>query len=274
MCHDEPELLRRVATVLNYNEDKVFVHVDKKVDIKPFKTAVKDLPNVIMLDKRHEVFWGGFSSIVATMELICAALSLEIKFDRIILLQGKDYPLHSPKYIHRFFQLRQKEEFCKAKNISTSDVPGDYMKCCGYWCMDHISGSVCNRVFRKFLAILNTRIKIKYRQAYFHQDDTKWDVYKGWAQVALTAKCAEYVLGIYDNNEKYNNFMRHRFPPDEIYIHTILYNSPYVSKISDFLLQPRKNALWESEYLNLTYFEYPMSVTIFTIAIQINTAHT
>ena len=122
LCHDEPELLRRVATVLNYNEDKVFVHVDKKVDVKPFKKAVAGLQNVIVLDKRYEVFWGGFSSIIATMELIRAALSSGINFDRIILLQGKDYPLHSPEYIHRFFQLRRDEEFCKGKNISNSNV--------------------------------------------------------------------------------------------------------------------------------------------------------
>ena len=139
------------------------------------------------------------------------------------------------------------------------------MKCCGYWCMDNnISASICNRAIRIFLAILNTKIKIKYRRSYFCQDDSKWDVYTGWAQVALTAKCAEYVLSVYDNNGKYNKFMSHRFPPDEIYIHTILYNSHFASKISEFLLQPRENALWRSEDLNLTYFEYPNSVTIFT----------
>lgn len=57
--------------------------------------------------------------------------------------------------------------------------------------------------------------------------------------------------------------MRHRFPPDEIYIHTIIYNSSFRKRITDYSLVPRKNAEWFSEQLNVTYFEYPKNVTIF-----------
>lgn len=31
LCHDEPQLLRKVAMALSWNNDKLFVHVDKKL---------------------------------------------------------------------------------------------------------------------------------------------------------------------------------------------------------------------------------------------------
>lgn len=62
---------------------------------------------------------------------------------------------------------------------------------------------------------------------------------------------------------KGNRYMRHRFPPDEIYIHTIIYNSSFRKQITDYSLVSRKNAEWFSEQLNVTYFEYPKNVTIF-----------
>ena len=73
----------------------------------------------------------------------------------------------------------------------------------------------------------------------------------------------EYVLNIYETMPKFNNYMRHKFPPDEMYIQTVLFNSPFKDRISDYSLIPREGAEWFSEYLNLTYFEYPVTVTIF-----------
>ena len=94
--------------------------------------------------------------------------------------------------------------------------------------------------------------------------DRCWDVYKGWAQFALTAECAEYVLSVYDSNLHFNRYMKHRFPPDEIYVHTILYNSLYKERISTYSLIPRKASTWKSSDLNLTYFEYPTTCLLYT----------
>ena len=262
LCHDEPHLLGRVAKSLRYGNDRLFVHVDKKVTETPFLEAVQGLENVQFVSHREEIYWGGFSSIVATMESIRDVLQSGIIYDRIVLLQGKDYPLHSPAYIHSFFQAHSTEEFCHAINVTTSPNPRDYMKCCGYWRMDG-KKSFKDKVINKALAFFNCKLKVKYRKGYFCNSDQRWDVYKGWAQVAITSKCAKYILDIYDQCPAYNKFMRHRFPPDEIYIHTILHNSFFRDNISNYRLVPRKTAEWESTDLNLTYFEYPAYVTVF-----------
>ena len=233
------------------------------MDIRPFVQAVETADNVCFIDNRVEVYWGGFNSIIATMELLRNIVDSAVYYDRIVLLQGKDYPLRSPEFLHSFFRDRYNEEFCKAKNITVSPDPRDYMKCCGYWIQDGRK-TFAKKLLRKFLAVLNVKLRVKYRRGYFNYDGQRWDVHKGWAQVAITQSCAKYVLDIYENCPQYNDYMRHRFPPDEIYIHTIIYNSHFKDYISEYSLIPRENAEWKSEQLNLTYFEYPINVTVFT----------
>ncbi len=237
--------------------------MDRKSDIALFQKATEGLSNVVFIDYRIENYWGGFHSVKATMEALRAALSGHtVVYHRFVLLQGKDYPLHSPEYIHDFFLAHSEEEFCKARNISLSQYPKEYMKCCGYWWMD--GKGMLHKLIKKFFAGCNLILKIKFKKPYVSQKKEKWDIYAGWAQFSLTRECVAYLLDMYDNNSCYNKYMMHCYTPDEIYIHTLLYNSQFSSRITNYCLTPRENARWKSELLNLTYFEYPVVVDVFT----------
>ena len=176
LTYDEPELLRRVAKALEYGNDRIFVHVDKKSDISQFVKAVGNLKNVTFIKDRVDVYWGGFNSIVATMNLYRDVLQDKVRYDRIILLQGKDYPLYSPTYLHSFFEERMTEEFCKAKNITKSDNPHDYMKCFGYWSLDG-KRTLAKKLFNKVLSFFNTKVKIKYRRGCYVVGGVIWNMY-------------------------------------------------------------------------------------------------
>ncbi len=259
LCHNNYNLLKRVSNALLYGKDKIFVHVDKKVDIEPFINATKDCKNIYFIKNRINNYWGGFNSITATMELIRTALKYG-NFSRFVLLQGQDYPLVSASEMHFYFDKNKDVEFCKAKDITVSKNKGDYMKWAGFWYMD----SNKNNIFIKFIRFLLGRINalgVKYRSGIFSNNNDKWHIYKGWAQFSLTRDCVEHILYVYDNNERFNRYMKHRFPPDEIYIHTIVYNSKFKNNISknDIIRRDGSKTL-----LNLTYFEYPKTVTIFT----------
>lgn len=259
LCHNNSELLGRVARVLKYKDDAIFVHVDKKVDIAPFVESTQGCSNVHFVE-RVENYWGGFNSIVATMELIREALKTG-NYSRFVLLQGQDYPLFSPAEIHEFFDGND-TEYCKAQDITVSKDKKDYMKWAGYWDMDGKTKNIFDKGFRFVLSKVN-QLGIKYRFGVFHNRGKKWHVFKGWAQFALTEACAKYVLSVYDNNPKFNRYMKHRFPPDEIYIHTIVHNSSFKDKVSNDVITRRNG---EKTLLNLTYFEYPVNVTVFTEA--------
>lgn len=259
LCHNNPELLGRVANALKYGEDAIFVHVDNKVDIEPFLMHAKEHSNVFFNMNRINNYWGGFHSIIATMETIRMALK-HGAYTRFIVMQGQDYPLFSPKEIHDFFR-NNDAEYCQAKDITVSTDKHDYMKWAGYWYLDCAKYSI-PRIFHFAISRFNF-LGIKYRKGIFTYGNEAWHVYKGWAQVALTRNCVEHILSIYDNCSEYNRFMKHRFPPDEIYIHTIIHNSKYKDKVAKEIIKRRTGELTR---LNLTYFEYPgpVIVTVFT----------
>lgn len=258
LCHTDPVFVARTAKTLQYEKDGFFIHVDNKQDITPFREACNGIENVYFVEERIDNYWGGYNSIIATMRTIKLALSTN-DYDRFVLLQGQDYPLYSPAEIHNFFESNIDIEFCKAKNISISKNKKDYMKCCGLWLMDMQHPSFLMKCIRFLIHKFNT-FGIKYRMPTFKNGKEKWSIYHGWAQFALTRDCVKYVLDIYENNAKYNKYMKHRFPPDEIYIQTIIHNSPFSDKVSKDVIVRRSG---EETLLNLTYFEYPVYVTVF-----------
>ena len=255
LCHMDPLFVARACKTVAYKDDAVFIHVDRKVDRKPFEEACKALPHVHFVHDTMKNYWGGFNSLIATMHTLQAAMDYG-HFDRFVLLQGQDYPLVSNAQIHDFFARHSETEFCRALNISHSHHKGEYMKICGYYHLDYrIQNNLLEWFFSKLLNRFNL-LGIPYRKRRFQN----WDIYHGWAQFALTNASVKHVLDVYHTNQSYNRYMQHRFPPDELYIPTILYNSPFRDKIME---QPIINRQGNPTILNLTYFEYPTTVTVF-----------
>lgn len=75
LAHKDPEFIARVAKKITmHTHNDVFIHVDLKTDLKPFMKACKGMKNVHFIEQRYKVYWGGFTSILATIALFKAAL--------------------------------------------------------------------------------------------------------------------------------------------------------------------------------------------------------
>lgn len=270
LCHKDPELVAAIANkVTEGTDNKAIIHVDAKVKMDSFIQNLKNNDKVVFLEDRYAIYWGGFSSIQATM----AALEEALKYDcdRYVLLQGCDYPLHSNQYIDAFFEKNSSIEFLKAYNITKSKRKFNYMKCFGYHFYDGVNRNekTLRTLFARVLTGFN-KIGIKYRKGYYQDGKRKFDIYWGWGHFALTKGCVEYVLDIYKNNPNLNKYFNHVFPPDETYIQTIVYNSPYREQVVDCGPVNENDHLTVESMLNLTYFEYPSHVTEFVNPAQIN----
>ncbi|MCR5449552.1 MAG: beta-1,6-N-acetylglucosaminyltransferase [Solobacterium sp.] len=258
ICHKDPELLGRLAETLYFGEDHLYVHVDRKSEIGPFQNACRNSRHVTFIEDRVDNYWGGWNSIRATMNaLICARDNGP--YDRYVLLQGQDYPLHCPQTIHAFFEAHEHEEFCKGLDMTHADDKDDYMKICGYYLYDYNKNNLFLKACSYALILFNSR-GIRYRPAVFRNHGQEWIIYHGWAQWSLSDQAVSHVLQTYRENTAYNKFIRHRFPPDELYFPTIIYNSPFKEKVSDYTVISREG---KQTILNLTYFEYPSTVVEF-----------
>lgn len=265
LCHKEPELVAKIVNKVTKGTDNIAViHVDRKSDDMPFKDCLRGNEQAYFTRTRIKNYWGGFSSVQATM--FALEMAYNMKCDRYVLLQGADYPLHSNEDIDEFFNKHANVEFLKAYNVTKSQNKINYMKCWGYHIYDGVDRrKVCLKTFiaRGFEAI--NKVGIKYRRGYYYdkKQSKRYDIYWGWAHFALTRQCVEYVLDEYKNNEGLNRYFRHTFPADETYLQTVIYNSHFVENTVDGgALEENTHGTNES-MLNLTYFEYPGLVRVF-----------
>lgn len=273
LCHKDPEIVRAIASkLLSGNDDLMVVHVDLKSKITPFHVALADLPRIRFVHHREAVYWGGFSSIIATVRAM--KIGLAESCDRFIILQGNDWPIKTQEQIHTFFEKNRDTEFINAYNISNSKKKNEYMKSAGFYMFDKVDRSKITpkTILARLLSLIN-KTGFKYRRGYFRTSDgRRMDVFWGWAHVALTQACVKFIVKNYDSCPSLNKYFEHIFPPDETYFQTLVYNS-------DFRLQTvTGDALSEDAHqsvesmLNLTYFEYlPGKVRIFDSPDELDT---
>lgn len=266
LCHLDPKHIKRLTDkITNSTGDEAFVHVDGKCDVKPFEQELKANPHVHILSQRVRVYWAGYSSIEATINLFKAALSWEKggqRFDRFVILQGLEYPIKTNQEIHTFFEKRPETEFILAQNISESDNPKEVHKYFLYWYLDFGTQLWARILHRAYMVLFLKSGKIpRFKKSYvMNNANEKMEIYQGSAQFGVTRKLAEYIVQFHDQNEKFNRYFQTAYAPDESYFHTIVYNSPFVKYTPDGKAVTRPHL---TNFENLTYFEYPTVVTHF-----------
>lgn len=89
-AHAEPLLLARQVRALSAPWARIFIHIDAAAAIAPFRAALAGL-DVVLLEDRVRVEWGGFSQVEASLRMMRAALATGAA--RHVLLSGVCYPL-------------------------------------------------------------------------------------------------------------------------------------------------------------------------------------
>lgn len=200
---------------------------------------------------------GGWNAIKITINTLKIALNTG-EFDRFIILQGQDYPLYSNDFINDFFEDFKEVEFCRAYNISQSQDKKDTMKIQGFWYMDNVD-TLLGKVMQNIFGRINN-LHIPYRKPYINIHEKKFEIWWEWAHMALTRKCVEHIVDFYDTHREFNRYFYHRFPPDEMYFHTIIYNSKFKEHVVPTIINTEDKI---TSLCNVTYFEYPVEVINF-----------
>ena len=60
IAHSEPELFKRLCLSLDHSDVDIFVHIDKKTDIRCFYVELAK-SKIYYMTNRKSVTWGGFS---------------------------------------------------------------------------------------------------------------------------------------------------------------------------------------------------------------------
>ena len=265
LCHCDPDLVARTAQRLTaYPDFDMYIHLDAKTDAGPFLCALEGCGRAYIIEVRRRVYWGGFHAVVATVDMLRAALASPRLYEYLVILQNLDYPLRSNQKINEFFESRRGMEFIRACKIACTKDWHFSRKYRIYNERDsdfYIVKHAKPRVYARKLRLLLQSAPTLLWNGVINECGEALPIYYGAAQWAVTRECAQYLVDFYDTHPIFNARMAHIQFPDEEYFHTAVHNSPFKYKCS---LYDEPERRWLVNWRNLHYFEYPREITVFT----------
>lgn len=216
----DPKQLERLVVRLSENSD-FYIHIDKKVDITPFKQL---LGKNVHFVRRHWISWGGWSQVKYQQEMLRAVLDSGIDYSHVVCLSGLDYPLWNTNDINTFFNSNPTKEFISGYNLTTNKFQLPYIRnyhlfrdleCSNTWIKNKLI--VASRNILKYILHKQTKVEINGRLC---------DVYKGSDYWAITLQCAKYVYSTI-KQKKLQIYFKTSYIPSEMCIQTIVFNSPF-----------------------------------------------
>jgi hypothetical protein len=239
LAHQHPAQLAELVTTLNHeNRSLFYIHVDRKskgfLD-SPSLTAIRNWKNVTFIEDRVGVYWGGFSIVEATLRLLRQAVD-EGGFQYAVLLSGQDFPIKSNKYIESFFQAHDGKEYISYTPLPSQewDWGPDIMERIEYyWKVDGVR-HLLEMAGSKRLQRLGWRAYYRLTETlYRHIPGLKIKFLPGFAPYggpqwfAISSRCATYVLDYFREHPEYRRFFAHTLAPDELFLQTLILNSPF-----------------------------------------------
>ncbi|MDW8852242.1 beta-1,6-N-acetylglucosaminyltransferase [Flavobacterium sp. MMLR14_040] len=231
-AHGDPENLLRLINALDDNND-FFIHIDKKSDITPFYELLKAKNNVFFLEgqKRIKVYWGGFSQVEATLNLIeeCLIQNDINKEDylKVILISGSDYPIKSTAEFKEYLVDLKEVNFIRGMNVTEANTK-KYNYCLrNYLFFDFfLINKTITRFSRKTLNILGSTIFKKPNYVLDNQGK-RLDIFHGSSWWALNIDVVQYIAAYSKEHTTLKKYFRYSLASDEKYFHTIFFNSGF-----------------------------------------------
>jgi hypothetical protein len=211
---------------LNCDGVDFFIHIDKKVDIAPFKTEVENLVgggqvHFLSDDARVRVNWGGYTQVVFQRNMIQCAIDSQYSYKRIVMLTGTDYPTVSNEVLVETLCNTDKE-FIIGFDINREEYQSGRRP-------PHQNRFLY--VYRydngKFVRGVFNHLKIHRVKSV---DDFEYKYYYGSEYWCLSYECVKELMDAWDRDEKLQHIMKSVFAPSESWIHTLFFNSSYADK--------------------------------------------
>lgn len=206
------------------------IHTNARVDVKNDKylQQLSQQQDVIMLDDRVDVKWGGYSLFDAFLKLMRAAIN-NTDGEYIHLSSDSCYPIKTIAYIDQFFEENKGKEFITYEELPTSTLPYGGMLGLDYYNVHDVLPVKKSMLFWEFnraFVMLQFHLKLK------RKNPPGWGPYYfGSTWWSLSRKAVAYCLETIDNTPGFEKRFRHTRCFEENCLQTILLNSPFKDKI-------------------------------------------
>lgn len=224
LAHQRPDMVARLAARLSHPDARVFVHVDRKAEIAPFRAALGGGATFVDEAARVRVLWCGYSTLAAILVLVTTAMAGAPEAERFVLLSGADYPLRSVDEILGALE-PDVEHIMVARRLD----PGG----------EDFLDSYVARPFLTDISWLNERAGHPLASALARAAERRLPrrkpyplpIHHGAAWWALTRQGLETVMGMVRARPELLAWFRWARVPDEMLFQTLLTASPRAGRI-------------------------------------------
>lgn len=228
IAHNNIPMLTELLAALDDDRNDIYLHYDKKSpfpeqDAASLKSLLKH-SDFFFVD-RISVTWGGYSQVQCELNLLKA--SCDSHYSYYHLLSGIDFPIKPMNYIYNFFEQHGGEEF-----IDFWDRPKkEYLyRVKYYYPLQEQIGTYTNDLHtlrlrvRSKLGVLNQKLHGVNRLKKY---DGEFKTGSNW--LSITDEFAHYLLA---NERLIYRLFHDGIAVDELFVHTLCYNSKYRNNIS------------------------------------------
>ncbi len=243
IAHNEPVVLKTLLKALDDARNDIYLHIDSRAVslFEEIKEVRLEKGRLYVLKNRIAVHWGDISQVKVEYLLFESALK-HGKYEYYHLLSGVDLPIKSQDYIHDFFARYAGKEFV------------------GFWNDEKHQRDLHRKVFKYYLFTKHLRDKktIKHicaapirnvflglQKAISFSRSHHWVFKKGFNWVSITHDFCVYLVSM---KQQVLKTFRYTLCPDEIFVQTLLWNSPFrenIYSLEDALLGSMRVIDWE-----------------------------
>lgn len=225
IAHNEYPVLEVLLSMLDDERNDIYLHIDKRATelFQQIKKVKMQKAGFYLIENPIKVYWGDISQVQVEYLLFETALS-HGPYAYYHLLSGTDLPIKSQDYIHAFFQQNAGKEFV------------------GFWQDAAHQRDLERKVFRYYFftkrlkdkehllhgitALIRNLILAVQKISHYRRKQT-FEFKKGGNWISITENAVKYLL---QYKEIVLNRMKYTLCADEIFIQTILWNSPLFEK--------------------------------------------
>jgi len=251
--HYQPEHFARLVRALSSDRSAFFVHVDRRVDLRPFEALVPPSRNVVYLrdGERMRSYWCGFNQIRATLNLLQSARRFGTEVRRFCLLSGSDFPVRSHSEIAERFD--SEAEFIRVDRRLDLAKPSPHNVCVQrFHLYDYRLLNPRTAPSRRLRIAAEGLIARLPRREY-----SRIPLYHGAQWWALTRGCVEHVVDFLERTPDYTRFHRYTRCPEEIFFHSIIKSSRFAENIThDFENEDSIDAYMRSNLHGCHYIDW------------------
>ena len=240
LAHTAPDHVITLSKLL-HKRFEVYIHFDKKATLSP--EHLKEMEKLgIYCFQEINVKWGGWS-IGAAAEFLMREAMKNPEITHIHVISGQDWPTKNIDEMYDFYENNSNLylECYKAKGVTKSGQPiilwQQY-----YYNFDKINRRTAfGKIYHRIIMFLQKIARIDK----FKKLGVDLEIYHGANWMDLPRDAVEYLLDYFDNHPNVQQMFKTGFCPDEFWVQTILYNSPFKERIKQDI---HRYMIWQQRF--------------------------